>query len=254
MDKRKTFDEDVVNYDQFRPRYCERLFAKIIEFGQIDKEKKTVEIGCGTGQATKPFLETGCTVTAIELGENLADFTKDKFSNYQNFTIQNLAFEDFRYEKDSIDLVYSATAFHWIPDEIGYPKVYDMLKSGGTVALFWNQPAAEEGKLDEELQEIYVRIRKDKIREPKEVMRKYQETEGHLKKYGFVSYEHHCYTQTRTLNSEDYICLLNTYSDHISLENDLKTELYSSIQMAIEKHGGIIRLIDTIDLYLAKKP
>ena len=120
--------------------------------------------------------------------------------------------------------------------------------------MFWNQPAAEEGKLDDAIQEIYNRIVKRKVREPKEVMRKYQETEEYLKKYGFTSYEHHCYTQTRTLNSEEYICLLNTYSDHISLEDDLKTDLYSSIQMAIEKHGGIIRIIDTIDLYLAKKP
>ena len=253
MDKRKTFDEDVVNYDQFRPRYCEELFSKIIEYGKIDGMKEAIEVGCGTGQATKPFLETGCTVTAIELGENLASYTKEKFSDYQNFSVQNLPFEDFQCESESIDLVYSATAFHWIPDYVGYPKVYELLKSGGTVALFWNQPSLEEGELDDELQEIYDRVRKQEQKYDKKE-RKYQETEGYLKQYGFVLYEHHCYTQTRNLNAEDYISLLNTYSDHISMEEEMKNELYTCIQETIEKHGGWIRLLDTIDLYLAKKP
>ena len=34
------------------------------------------------------------------------------------------------------DLVYSASAFHWIPEEIGYSKVYEMLKPGGAFARF----------------------------------------------------------------------------------------------------------------------
>jgi 16S rRNA A1518/A1519 N6-dimethyltransferase RsmA/KsgA/DIM1 with predicted DNA glycosylase/AP lyase activity len=33
-----------------------------------------MEVGIDTGQATVPFLETGCEVTAIELGRDLAEF------------------------------------------------------------------------------------------------------------------------------------------------------------------------------------
>lgn len=40
----------------------------------------------------------------------------------------------------SLNIRYSATAFHWIPEEIGYPKVIQMLKPHGTLALFWNKP------------------------------------------------------------------------------------------------------------------
>ena len=32
-----------------------------------------VEIGIGGGQATKPVLDTGCTLTAIEHGDQLAE-------------------------------------------------------------------------------------------------------------------------------------------------------------------------------------
>ena len=43
-------------------------------------------------------------------------------------------------EEGAYDLVYSASAFHWIPEEIGYPKVYGMLKPGGAFARFANHP------------------------------------------------------------------------------------------------------------------
>lgn len=37
----------------------------------LNPEKKVLEIGPGTGQATESILKTGCDYTAIELGENL---------------------------------------------------------------------------------------------------------------------------------------------------------------------------------------
>ena len=35
------------------------------------------------------------------------------------------------------DLIYSATAFHWVKSDVGYPKAWEMLKPGGTLAVFW---------------------------------------------------------------------------------------------------------------------
>ncbi|HHT97741.1 MAG TPA: SAM-dependent methyltransferase, partial [Clostridiales bacterium] len=66
MDKRLAFDEDAKNYDTFRPTYCKELFDNIINYTILDKTKYAIEIGIGTGQATKPILETGCYLTAIE--------------------------------------------------------------------------------------------------------------------------------------------------------------------------------------------
>lgn len=55
MDKRLTFNEDVENYDKWRPTYCDQLFKDILEYSQVENGKKVIEIGIGTGQATKPF-------------------------------------------------------------------------------------------------------------------------------------------------------------------------------------------------------
>ena len=67
MDLRLKFNEDAENYDKWRPTYVPELFDEIISYSGIDETKKTLEIGIGTGQATLPFLQAKCKVTAIEL-------------------------------------------------------------------------------------------------------------------------------------------------------------------------------------------
>ena len=55
MDKRFTFNEDVKNYDKWRPTYCKELFNDIIQYSELNQNKKAIEVGIGTGQATVPF-------------------------------------------------------------------------------------------------------------------------------------------------------------------------------------------------------
>lgn len=74
-----------------------------------------------------PILETGCSLTAIELGCQLAEFSKYKSKNYNKFNIKNLAFQDFEWPPNSFDLIFSATTFHWGSEDIGYTKVFDMI-------------------------------------------------------------------------------------------------------------------------------
>ena len=47
--------------------------------------------------------------------------------------------------------------------------------------------------------------------------------------------------------------LLGTYSDHIAIEGKIRSEFFSEIEKAIDRHGGKITIYDTIDLQLARK-
>jgi SAM-dependent methyltransferase len=107
-----------------------------------------VEVGIGGGQATRPILETGCTVTAVEPGEAFCTLCREKFAAYPNFSVINGKFEDVAFPEASCDLVYSASAFHWVPEEIGYRKAFGMLKSGGVFARFANHPWRDKGNPD----------------------------------------------------------------------------------------------------------
>lgn len=140
MDLRTTFNEDEYNYDKARPDYPDELFEDIFSYIDLSENSNVLEIGIGTGQATLPFLNNGCNVTAVELGDKLAKYCQNKFSEFSNFKIINSDFITADLPENSFDLIYSATAFHWIPKDGGYAKIKSLLKPDGTVALFWNHP------------------------------------------------------------------------------------------------------------------
>ena len=88
MELRKIFDTIPEQFDKFRPKYSAELFEYLISFAQLGPEKKVLEIGPGTGQATDPILETGCDYNAIELGEHLYAKMREKYDQYPNFHIE----------------------------------------------------------------------------------------------------------------------------------------------------------------------
>ncbi len=261
VDLRKTFNQDVENYEKWRPKYCPELFEQIIRVAQLHEGKRALEIGSGTGQATEPILKTGCQVLAVELGEDLAAYTAEKFKRWQNFTVFQGEFEQYPGEADSMDLVFSATAFHWIAEEVGYPKVLRLLKPGGTLALFWNRPRANNptDPLHVEIQKVYDEFRAvGKFKEVKPNIKEDAERYVHnlltLESYGFVEAECSLFNATRQFTAEEYLSLLETYSDHRSMPEPEKSSFYAKIKQTIAEHGGVMKIYDTMDLYLAKKP
>ncbi|MBK1812214.1 class I SAM-dependent methyltransferase [Clostridium sp. YIM B02505] len=255
MDKRLTFNEDASNYEKWRPTYCEELFEDILQYSGLSKGKNALEVGIGTGQATTPFLNAGYNVTAVELGHKLAEFSKEKFKQYKNFKLYNTSFEEFQCDDNSIDLLYSATAFHWIPDSIGYPKVLRLLKDNGTLALFWNKPAPAEESYSShlEIQKVYEKYWPSADKALENSSERYKRISETIKTYGFRDVEVKLYHGTRKFTSEEYICLLNTYSDHITMTEPSKQLFENEIKYIIKKNGDLFNIHDTIELYLARK-
>ncbi|WP_346930348.1 class I SAM-dependent methyltransferase [Clostridium sp.] len=255
MDKRLTFNEDARNYDKWRPTYCKELSNDIIQYSELTKYKKAIEVGIGTGQATTPFLVTGCDVTAVELGKDLAEYSKEKFKEYENFSVCNTSFEDFKCDGKSVDIIYSATAFHWISEDVGYPKALRLLKDNGTIALFWNKPfvSRENDLLHQKIQNIYQKYIPSNTKTVEQDTQRYNKISETIQAYGFRNLEMKLYHQTRKFSAEDYICLLNTYSDHRSMPANTKQLFENEVKNTIIENGNLLNVYDTIDLYLARK-
>ena len=111
----KTFDNSAKEYDGSRPMYCPELYQDLFSYKPLDKNCRALEIGIGTGKATLPILETGCHVIGIEPGENLARYTRERFGAYENFELHGQILQEYEAQPESFDLIYAATAFHWIP-------------------------------------------------------------------------------------------------------------------------------------------
>lgn len=251
-----TFNSIYYEYDKWRPTYVPELYKSIQEFKHIDKSTIALEIGIGTGQATLPILETGCLITAVELGDKLAQYTKKKYVDYKNFQVINTMFQDYTNEPNSFDLIFSASAFHWIPEKIGYEKVYALLKPGGVFARFANHPFKDKGREEmfDAIQELYKEYMPGSSADKEYDEENAKKRSDIAKKYGFINTTYRIYKRTRTFSAKEYISLLGTYSDHIAIEQQKREAFFSKIQKVIEEYGNEITLYDTIDLQLARKP
>lgn len=237
-----TFDTVAPIYEKVRPGYVDELYQTIFDYIPIHESGNVIEIGIGGGQATLPVLKTGCKFTAVEHGENFSKRCREKFRDYPNFSVITEKFENVEFENEAYDLVFSASAFHWIPEKEGYSKVFSILKSGGVFARFANHPYCDKGnsalmrEFPKEYTEEQVRLRA-MIAE----------------KYGFQDIRYAMFYRTRTFSAKEYTTLLGTYSDHIAIEEPIRLEFFSKIEDVIAEHGGKITIYDTIDLQLARK-
>jgi len=261
-ENRAHFDEITWNYDRIRPEYPSELFNDIFRYVRTDTPRRALEIGAGTGKATVPFLDAGYDVTAVEIGEKMSAFLKDRFIGYDNFRVYTAAFEDAVLEEGSFDLVYAATAFHWVNAETGCPKVYRLLKNGGAFALFrYITVPADGDELYEEIQALYekyyrpysrpVRKTYEEYMEPSELKKRFGVED--LRHYGFCDISIKLYSRTRIFDADEYIALLDTFSDHRSLPESDRTALYSGIRETILDHGNRHRVDYVFLLYMGRK-
>ena len=251
-----TFDTVAATYEKLRPGYVDALYQDVFTYCPLDASSHALEVGIGGGQATQPILETGCAVTAVEPGANFCELCREKFAAYPKFSIMNGKFEDAELPAESCDLVYSASAFHWVPEEVGYRKVFDVLKPGGAFARFANHPYKDKGRpgMHEALQAVYAVYMPGSL-----VPNEYSEEAAAQRaqiaaKYGFTDIWHRLYHRTRDFTAAEYVQLLGTYSDHIAIEEQTRGRFFREIEEAINGLGGVITIYDTIDLQLARKP
>lgn len=256
-----TFDTAAETYDKYRPGYPEALYRAISDYIPIDSRSRVLEVGIGTGQATPPLLRTGCAVTAVEYGGSLAEKCREKFAGYKGFDVITGRFEDVSLPEGEYDLVYSATAFHWIPESIGYPKAFRLLKRGGCFARFAVRPNSSEDnpELAEEIQVLYDRYyyphyRREPVRPQPFTEKQAKELACIAEKYGFTDIRYELFHRVRSFTAGEYRALLCTYSDHIALPERVREPFLDGIERAIENCGGRINICDTIDLELAGKP
>ena len=256
-----TFDTVASDYARLRPGYVDALYQDVFAYRPLDASCYAVEVGIGGGQATEPVLKTGCTVTAVEPGQSFSALCRARFAAYAGFRVITGKFEETPFPDASVDLVYSASAFHWVPEEAGYHKVFAMLKSGGAFARFANHPWRDKGNpaLAAALDEVYAQYYHTYYRSVPRLEDEYTQAQAIRRaniaaKYGFVDIQHQLYRRTRRFSAGEYVQLLGTYSDHIALPEDVRIPFFRAVAAAIDAHGGAITIYDTIDLQLARKP
>jgi SAM-dependent methyltransferase len=241
---RATFDTEALLYDQIRPGYPPEVYEDIISLSGVPASGRILEIGCGTGQATLPLAQRGYRLFCIELGESLAEVARQKLSAYPQVEIWTGTFEKWPLEAEAFDLAVSATAFHWIDPAIGYPKVAQALRPGGSIAFFWNLHVSSDvtPAFFVEAQKIYERETPE-IFDGHNPLPRWEEVGTPIADqiaasqcFGEVTVRR--YFWEVTYDSASYLRLLNTYSGHLSLSEEKRQRLFDGITGLIDTQFG----------------
>src|ERR1039457_2381411 len=82
--RRAVFDSIADVYDAGRPSYPDELFDDLLSRLEIPTgtAPAVLEVGCGTGQASRSLVEHDCIVTAVELGPRLAEKAQENLAAF----------------------------------------------------------------------------------------------------------------------------------------------------------------------------
>lgn len=137
---RRLFGLNPQGYEETRPEYPLWIFDHLRECGALVAGTPTLEIGAGTGKATRRLLEYGANpLTIVEPDARFAAMLGAvTAASPASCRVLHDNFEDIVLSDNQFGLIASATAFHWIEPTAGLRKIKRLLRREGFVALFWN--------------------------------------------------------------------------------------------------------------------
>ena len=144
----RLFDEVPELYDRVRPTYPEQLFADLVAITGIQEGSSVLEVGCGSGQATRSLAALGFSVTAVEPGKGMAALARQRLGCFDNVQVLTSTFEHWDDQGRRFDLLLAAASWHWVEPSIGWPRAHGVLCPGGWMALIGNVVVRRLGEPD----------------------------------------------------------------------------------------------------------
>jgi SAM-dependent methyltransferase len=137
---RALFGLNPEGYDAVRPDYPPWIYERLRRVGALVDGSATLEIGAGSGQATRGLLAHGADpLTLVEPDARFAPLLQSIIDDSDaDCRLIGQSFEDAALDHGTFDLVASATSFHWVAQRTGLAKIHHLLRPGRYIALWWN--------------------------------------------------------------------------------------------------------------------
>jgi SAM-dependent methyltransferase len=256
---RTTFEEVPDLYDRARPSYPPQLFDDLASLASLTEGARVLEIGCGTGKATIALAERAFSVTCVELGANLAERARRNLRGFSGVEIVTADFETWEAPGASFDAVVAFTAFHWIDPAMRYEKSAGLLHEGGALAIVATRHVLPPGGdlFFDDVQEDYRSVLPDENEDdgppprPEDVPDLGEE----MLATGLLSdVTVRRYSWDVVYTADEYVAVLDTYSEHRALERATRDELYERIHRRIaDRPDATVRKSYLATLNLARR-
>jgi SAM-dependent methyltransferase len=237
-------------YERFRPGYPVELFEVVMTYAGRPV-RMALEIGAGTGKATRLFAQRGITVTATEPdGLMLAELRKHVPANVK--TVQ-AAFEDLR-PGGSYGLVYAAAALHWTNPEGRWSRMATLLEPGGVFASFGGPFQLVDPVVEEAVRAARAPfLESDEVPSPDGTLAgqdmQWPGTELQRSEW-FTDVQQSVIERRVTMSSRSYISHLSTISAYLELPAAEQEQVYSRIMQVLPDW---VEIAADITVHLARR-
>jgi SAM-dependent methyltransferase len=229
----ESFGADAARYHRARPSYPSAVIDALL----AEAPHRVLEVGCGTGIASRLLAERGCEVLGVEPDARMAAVARSVAS----IEVELSSFESWDRRDRQFELLASAQAWHWIEPSIGAAAAAAALLPGGRVGLFWNvgRPPADlktafattYAKLAPGLEQYSVLLghRDDRFEKSAHALRAVG---------GFTDVAVDTFPHSVTYSTDEWLDHLPTHSDHATLPPERRERLLGAIGAIIDGQGG----------------
>ena len=244
QERRLSFGSAAATYEAFRPDYPAQLPAVVLAYA--DQPVRTaLEIGAGTGKATRLFATAGIAVTASDPDPEMLALLRSRVPDVSatiEASLETLPETGHRY-----DLVFVAAALHWTAPEGRWRCISTLLRPAGTFAAIGGAIALPDSALEslvDELSEPFIGPDSNPVPGTPGPTDEGARSAGErpaLQWPGderqasplFTDAQQHVIERRITMSRSDYVGYLSTVSAYLILPDETRVELLSDILAAL---------------------
>ncbi|MFR9778318.1 class I SAM-dependent methyltransferase [Micromonospora sp. MS34] len=237
-------------YERFRPGYPGEL-ADLVTAYAGRPIRTALEIGAGTGKATRLFAGRGITVTATEPdGAMLAELRRHVPADVRT---RRAAFEDLR-PGERNDLVYAAAALHWTKPEGRWSRVAALLEPDGVFASFGGPIRLADPAVAEAVRAARAPfLASDEVPSPDGTPpghdMQWPGTELQRSEW-FADVQQSVLGRRLTMSARDYVGHLSTVSAYLELPPPVREQVYRLIEQVLPE---TVEIDADITVHLARR-
>jgi SAM-dependent methyltransferase len=237
-------------YERFRPGYPEQLFDTVMAYAGRPV-RTALEIGAGTGKATRLFARRDITVTATEPdGSMLAELRQHVPATVR--TVQ-AAFEDLGTD-ETYGLVYAAAALHWTDPQGRSSRLAALLEPDGVFASFGGPvQLADPAVADAVCAARKPFLDSDDIASPDGTPpdHEMQWPGTELQRSTWFTDVRQCVVERRlTMTARDYVGHLSTISAYLGLPTSVQDQVFDRIMRVLPE---TVEIAADIIVHLARR-
>lgn len=245
-----SFGAAAAAYERYRPGYPAALVDEVLAYAGRPVTS-ALEIGSGTGKATREFAARGIAVTATEPDAAMLDELR---AHVPSSVVTVLAAFEELDDLPGHDLVYAAASLHWTERAGRWSRVADLLIPQGVFASFGGQLHLADAEVEARVQAARAPyLSDDEVPAPDGTPStspmQWPGTEL-LASDLFIDVRQSTFPRRLTLSAADYVGHLSTISAYLAVPAADRAAMFDAVRVVLPEQ---VELTADIVLHLARK-